>query len=481
MKPTAPQTNILYYGDCLEVMAQWPPGSVDLIYLDPPFNSEANYHIIFGAGKKTKDEKNLAQILAFRDTWSWDEAAAKRVADIENAIAHPAHGIICALKVLFPNGSGMLAYLSYMAQRLAVMRPLLKSSGSIYLHCNHSAGHYLKILMDSVFGAENFRNEIIWCYGSPGDPKRHFPRKHDTLLFYANGGKNTFNKDAIRVAHKRIDQRVVQEGWRREKPLEFTPEKAAELAKGKVPFSWWNEFAPAYKSAKQYLGYPTQKPLGLLERIIRASSNQGGIVLDPFCGCGTTIEAAHKLGRRWLGIDISTQAIEVIRRDRLKEMKIPISGLPHDMRAAEVFARDNPFDFEKWAVTRIPGFVENETQVGDGGIDGRAQIYRAPAKEKLCIAQVKGGRFSLDAVRAFAGAISAGYAAIGVFTTLHKTNLTPAMKQCINQAGTMQIGQTAYNRLVMYSIEEYLNGARPHLPPLAHPLTGSPFQDDLAA
>ena len=201
-------------------------------------------------------------------------------------------------------------------------------------------------------------------------------------------------------------------------------------------------------------------------------------MLDPFCGCGTTIEAAHNLNRRWVGIDVSTYAIEVIRRERLNDMRIPTRGIPRDLKGAKKFAREKPFDFEKWAVTRIRGFAPNTVQVGDGGIDGRAKIHNPEVENNLCIAQVKGGTPNVDILQAFCGKLIGGKAGIGVFITLNKWD-TPTVKKCIADAGKLNIGATEYNRLVMYSIDEHFKQIKPNLPALAHPRTGALMHEEL--
>ncbi|MGR3984328.1 MAG: DNA methyltransferase, partial [Gammaproteobacteria bacterium] len=460
--------NTLYYGDCLEVMKPWPDKSVDLIYLDPPFNSKVHYNVLFGAGKHREVKNDLAQMTAFSDVWEWDIDAEQRVANIERAIAHPAHAAIAAFRILYPQGSGMLSYLSYMAERIAEMKRLLKPGGGIFLHCDPTAAHYLKILMDTVFGLRNFRNEIIWCYTGPGSPNmRQFNRKHDVIFWYSTGKKWTFNADAVRLRHAGGKPHAGGFGMDKELTEEYGK-------KGKVPETWW-QIAIAPRSKSEYLGYPTQKPRKLLERIIAAASNPGDLVFDPFCGCGTTIDAAHRLRRNWIGIDISSYAIEVIRRERMKNLDIPLQGMPRDLEAARHLAKRKPFEFEKWAITRIPGFAPNTAQRGDSGIDGRALIYGLPKADALCIAQVKGGKPGIDALRAFAGVIDANSAALGVFITLNDWD-TQEVKKCIAQAGTLQAGATQYNRLVMYSIDRHLRGETAQLPPLAHPRTGLPFQ-----
>ncbi len=208
------------------------------------------------------------------------------------------------------HGRGMAAYLGMMAQRLVEMRRILKPTGSVYLHCDPTASHYLKMLMDSVFGAARHRNEIVWCYTGPGSPgMRQFNRKHDTLLWYSAGSEWTFNRDAVRVPHKKLNTNragaMIADA--------LTPEgRDAYLALGKVPETWWPDFSPVGRLKRERVGYPTQKPLALLDRIIRASSNEGDVVLDPFCGCATAAVAAERLQRRWIGIDVSPKAAELV-------------------------------------------------------------------------------------------------------------------------------------------------------------------------
>ncbi len=518
------KTNTLYYGDCLEVMSKWRDNSVDLIYLDPPFNSNVNYNILFGTGRHGIDRNDLAQLTAFVDTWDWDDKAAARIHAIEKAIAHPAHAAIVALHVLHPDGSGMLSYLSYMAERLAEMKRLLKDAGSIYLHCDPTASHYLKMIMDEIFGAKNFRNEIVWLrkHDRHNLATKHMGRAHDVILYYAKSTNTKYNKqftdyfaDYVKTAYRHMDNRGeyrtlpctneaggnapyefrgLTRAWRFKKQrmqkmfddgllVQATPtspfqyKKYFSEARGVPIQDLWTDIK-AVRGKGENLDYPTQKPLKLLDRIIAASSNEGDVVLDPFCGCGTTVESAHNLNRQWLGIDISTYAIEVIRRERMKDLHIELEGVPKDIEAAMHFAKHKPFDFEKWAVTRIPGFAPNAVQVGGGGVDGRAKIYHAPKDADLCIAQVKGGEPKNEALRAFYGIIASGKAAVGIFITLKKWN-TPAVKKIIAQAGVLQVGASQFPRLVMYFIEDYFNAVEAKLPPLAHPRTGEPLHDDL--
>ena len=296
------QHRTLYRGDCLDWMRQWSDECADLIYLDPPFNSSAGYDIGFAAGKGRP-----SQARAFNDTWKWDEQAADRLGRILEDDGCPRNVIEGLLHQL--GESSMLAYLTYMTERLVEMRRLLKSTGSIYLHCDQSASHYLKIVMDGIFGANNFRNEIVWSYRTGGVSKRYWPRKHDVLLFYVKSDS---------YQHRPLQERVLYD-----KPFfnaQFDEEGRpyADVYVRDV----WDDIKPIINVSKERLGYPTQKPVALLERIIEASSSPGDMVLDPFCGCGTSVVAAENLGRRWVGIEISDFAIELIQERRLKEMGI---------------------------------------------------------------------------------------------------------------------------------------------------------------
>ena len=211
-------------------------------------------------------------------------------------------------------GDDMGAFLCWMAVRVLEMRRVLKDTGSMYLHCDPTASHYLKAMMDAIFGRKQFRNEIIWAYGSPGSPSKWFPRKHDVILFYAKTDSSVFNKDAVKVPHKRIDSKLKKFGHAGEYAADRPRD---ELEAGKMPFDWWNDIAEAYKVHRERTGYPTQKPLKLYKRMIQASSNPDDMVLDPFAGCATTCVAAEQLGRRWIGIDIREESGGVIR-DRLE-------------------------------------------------------------------------------------------------------------------------------------------------------------------
>ena len=285
----------IFTGDNLPIMRGMNSESVDLIYLDPPFNSKANYAAPIGSEAAGAE---------FKDTWTLSDVDATWLDLIE--AKHPRLNRVIHAAMSDSDKS----YLIYMAVRLIEMHRILKDTGSIYLHCDPTMSHYLKLVMDAVFGKAQFRNEIVWCYTGPGSPKmRQFNRKHDVILWYSKEDKWVFNRDDVRIPHKQLNTNrkgaMVAEA--------LTPkERDAYLQRGKVPETWWSKFSPVGRIHKERLGYPTQKPLSLLDRIIKASSNEGDTVFDPFCGCATTLVAADRLQRDWIGIDISAKAAELV-------------------------------------------------------------------------------------------------------------------------------------------------------------------------
>ena len=468
--------NTLYHGDCLEVMKRWDAGCVDLIYLDPPFNSNANYNILYGKDSAGKARDEPAQFTAFKDTWFWNADAGRRVQEISRAAAHPAHRAIKGLAEMLPE-TGMLAYLVYMAERIAALHRVLKDTGSIYLHCDPTASHYLKTIMDCVFGANNFRQEIIWYrYNKIDDKRKVWCKYHDTLLCYSASPNMTWNQLTVgtgemvtRKKIKKIDGKIANTDEL------VTYERQKCLTRSVID----NIPDIAIGSSKQKLGYPTQKPIALAARIIQTSSNENDIVLDPFCGCGTTAEAAYQLGRRLIGIDISPYAITRICRDRLKHADgISIRGLPTDMNSSREMAEADRFLYEQWAVTTLPGFEPNEKQTGDGGIDGLGFLLNPPGDEKgRCVVQVKSGNFTPDNLRALLSKITGGYASLGIFVTMEKMRDTKTARDCVLNAGKFNEGAKTFNRLLFWSMEEHFDGARPPLPAMAHPRTGKALQD----
>ncbi|MDE0021395.1 MAG: DNA methyltransferase [Candidatus Poribacteria bacterium] len=471
-----PDANTLYYGDCLGWMREWEDNCVDLIYLDPPFNSNANYNVLFGTAGNGQ-----AQYRAFNDTWHWDSEAEYRYARYEKATALRARKAIVGLFHIYGR-SGMLAYITYMAERLEEMRRILKSTGSIYLHCDSYASHALKHLMDAIFGCANFRNEIVWCYTGPAAPRqRQFSRKHDTIFWYSMGKTWTFNVDSVRVPHKDGAPHLGGFGSGMDRS---ETQRYGRL--GKIPETWWaethgNGLTTASRQRNQYLGYPTQKPLALLERIIKASSNEGGIVLDPFCGCGTAVDAARRLNRRWMGIDISSFAIDLIKQRRLKDETIPVAGSPADLSSARKLAAEKPFDFESWAIMRLPGMAPNTKQVADGGVDGRGRLYDKPDDwdSDLALAQVKGGkRFVIDGLKAFASVANDAEAAIGCFITLDRVVGDDARSFAARQKEVTVRGKK-YPRMNLWSIEDHFDDRPMQLPPMADPYTGKRIDETL--
>ena len=493
-----PPVNTLYYGDCLEVMSDWDDDIADLIYLDPPFNSNARYNILFGQGNggKRRGERR-AQVMAFDDTWHWDAAAVERFLQIERARENPTRTLLVSLRSVLGE-TGMLAYLTYMSGRLLELRRVLKPTGTIYLHCDPTAGHYLKILMDGIFGGENFLSEIVWNYGTPSGGRvagRRPVRAHDTLLMYAYKVQDhTFNNLYTEYTdedtetwfrHTDDDGRRYQTRSREGNGNRQYPDESPGVPMSIV----WSDIRQLYaqrgwfpntRARQEDLGYPTQKPLNLLERVIRMSSNEGDVVLDPFCGCGTTVAAADNLNRKWMGIDISPFAIELIRTRRFQGSEVNVSGLPFDMEAARMMAKDRPFDFEKWVVSRVPGLVPNAKQVGDGGIDGRGLTLdrSSDAGRDEVLAQVKGGRFSLSQLRDFLHVVEREGAALGLFITLDPVTSRAARAEAAG-AGTITFGTSSYPKVQLWSVSQWFAGERPDLPALADPYTGKPMVGSL--
>ncbi len=459
-----PEPNSLYYGDCLDVLSSWPADTIDLCYLDPPFNSKADYNLLFSDA--SSDDKP-AQLVAFEDTWTWNEIAADRVERLTKAAAFPERATcIQGLKAIL-GPSGMLAYLAYMAERLTEIHRVLKNTGSVYLHCDPTASHYLKIVMDSVFGAGNFRNEIIWRIGWVSGfktQKEGWIRNHDTLLYYLKSPQaiSRFNKAFLPYPEgyvRRDGKKPTGQGI----PIEDT----WNCSQGDVLHSIMIQ-----SFSKEKMGYPTQKPEALLERIIGASSNPGDLVLDPFCGCGTTLKAADNLGRAWVGIDISPFAVDLMNARLGEGRAISCHGMPADLESAKLLSDSNPFEFEKWAITRIEGLVPNQKQRGDRGIDGRGHLAYKPDDHdgNVVLAQVKGGKPSATQLRDFLHVVERENASIGIFVTL--LDVPDRWKADVRQAGMVTMGVTEYPRVQCWSIADYFRGMRPVLPPLTDPFTG---------
>jgi DNA modification methylase len=406
----------LHYGDNLDVMRRHLASeSVDLIYLDPPFNSDRTYNLIHKGSK--------AQERAFVDIWSWDESAENAFRELTDRapdgvhVPPPLRAMMLALEGFLGEHRDMLAYLSMMAIRLVEMHRVLRKTGSIYVHCDPTASHYLKLLLDTLFGPENFRREIIWRSGWVSGFKTrtaNWVRNHDTLLYYLRDRREafTFNKDLAYKPHA--------DGYKRR--------GGGANPKGVAIDDVWDEvalYSPWIKSfSTEKLGYMTQKPLALLERIISVSSNKGDVLLDPFSGCGTTVEAAETLGRQWIGIDVAIRAIEMTK-DRLDEKFTQRvwteHGEPADVVQAAHLAETNPYDFQWWAVRQLGGRPpRGEKKKGGGAIDGELTI-RDDGSDRRGIVSVKGGHtLTPDMVKALKSTVDLEKADFGVLVTMHE-------------------------------------------------------------
>ena len=424
--------NQLFFGDNLEILrsGRIPVGSVDLIYLDPPFNSNATYNILFA---EKSGEKSAAQITAFEDTWHWGEEAMAAYDDAMKLGVPRLADLLQALRA-FLGQNDMMAYLTMMAVRLVELHRVLKPTGSLYLHCDSTADHYLRLLLDSIFGQANFQNEIIWSYRRWPSPSNHFQRMHDIIHFYSKSSdkKRIFNieyepsSESYQKRFKGKTQMLDPETKTRKITLE-------EESKGLPLRDVWQVPIIAGFS-KERLGYPTQKPEALLERIIQASSNEGDIVLDPFCGCGTSITVAERLKRRWLGIDITHLAITLIKKrlhDTYGEELAPyeVVGEPADAKSAEALAESNRHQFEWWALGLVDAFPAQDKKKGaDKGVDG--VIYfkdDAGGAHKKIIVQVKSGHVGSPHIRDLKGVLERDQAAIGALITLRPP--TKAMRE----------------------------------------------------
>ncbi len=457
----------LFFGDNLAVMReQIPDQSIDLIYLDPPFNSNADYNVLF------EDEAGRAapsQILAYEDTWHWGHESERALAELlGDASPCVEAGLLLESLVRALGTNQMTAYLAMMAIRLCEMKRVLKETGSIYLHCDPTASHYLKIMMDAVFGAKQYRNEIIWHYRASAltSAKNVYPRKHDTLLFYSRGDEWTFH----RARQDEVSEQVLQR-------TEWSPrddDVAFEVQSSRAR-SVWTDIPEVRNNNryKEWRGFETQKPLKLLHRIIETSSNPGDVVLDPFCGCGTAVQAAQDLDRRWVGIDITHLAIGLVE-GRLREIGVTprVAGAPQDFASARDLAQRDPFQFESWAVTRLDGFRPNQRQTGDGGIDGEMRfekpngLGRRSSESGRAIAQVKSGRWTLNDLRALIGSMHDAHnpADLGVLIVADPPGPRSQAPTVAARAGMTKIGDVDYPRVQIWPISEYFEGRAPNLP-----------------
>jgi len=497
--------NHLYYGDNLAVLRDSVADeSVDLIYLDPPFNSNASYNVLF---KGPKGNESAAQIEAFDDTWHWNDSAEAAFGEVLRSGNGAAAEMLRAMRS-FLGENDMMAYLAMMAVRLLELHRVLKPTGSLYLHCDPTASHYLKILLDAVFGARCFRNEIIWKRSNPkSHGSKNFSTASDTILRYSKTDDFFFKQPYeehdpayVEKAYRFSDQRGkyrllpllnpnnnrpnltyeflgVTRVWRwtRERMqaayedglvIQLKPgavpqyKKYLEDSKGRTVTNIWIDIPQA--AGKETLGYPTQKPVALLERILNASSNPGDVVLDPFCGCGTTVHAAEKLGRQWIGIDVTHLAVGLIEkrlRDAFPKVSFTTHGVPQDIAGARDLAargrsdKNYYFEFEKWALSLIAAQPGNMGRKGaDKGIDGR--LYFGAKSEGTAIVSVKAGdNVGVSMIRDLRGVIEREGAGVGIFLTLAE----PTRPMIAEAAGAGQCeieGFAPVPRIQIVTIEE---------------------------
>ncbi|MCE2465239.1 MAG: restriction endonuclease [Dehalococcoidia bacterium] len=514
--------NTLYYGDNLDILrGHIADESVDLVYLDPPFNSNASYNVLF---KERTGEESPAQIRAFTDTWEWTQETERTYE--QDIILHP--GTPAAVKDMmsafrqFVGRNAMMAYLVMMTPRLVELRRVLKPTGILYLHCDPTASHYLKIVLDTVFGKESFRNEITWRRSHPkGLAFTRFASNHDVILAYSSGEPVTWN--ATYTANPRAFEQYthIEEGtgrryqltsllnpnpnrpnltyefkgvtkvwrWTRERMEQADQNGLIVVPRGGngiprlkryldeqegIPVGdTWEDIPIA--AGRERLGYPTQKPLALLERIIQASSNEEDVVLDPFCGCGTAVAAAEKLNRQWIGIDITHLAVALMK-SRLKTafglepgQDYEVVGEPQDAGSARALWEQDPFQFQFWAVSLLQGQPQLDQRRGaDGGIDGTLHFIDGPKRSAhKIIIQVKGGNVSVSQVRDLKGVVEREQASLGLFISLDEP--TGPMKTEAASGGFFHsdIWQKDYPKIQIRTISEMLGGHGFDLPP--HP------------
>lgn len=500
--------NTLYYGDNLKVLRDSIRAeTVDLIYLDPPFNSNASYNVLF---KSPQGQEAAAQIQAFDDTWHWGESAEEAYQDVMRSGNAAAAEMLRAMRG-FLGENDMMAYLAMMAVRLIELHRVLKPTGSLYLHCDPTASHYLKVLLDAVFGGKNFHNEIVWKRtSSHGNASANYGDVTDTILYFSKTGSPIWNQpraplSAANVAKKytmvEADgrryttrdlrnpgdrpnlkyeykgykphpngwsiSRELMEKYDAEGRLYFPKDQDGRIrlklyldeSKGQAMQTLWDDIPPLNSQAQERLGYPTQKPVALLERILNASSNPGDVVLDPFCGCGTTVHAAEKLGRAWIGIDVTHLAIGLIEK-RLRQafpgVAFSTQGVPQDIASARDLARRGRtdgryyFEFEKWALSLIDAQPGNLGKKGaDGGIDGNLYF----GKTGRGIVSVKAGdNVGRAMIGDLKGVMDRAKADLAVFLTL-----TPPTRPMIEEAasaGQLEMDGVAVPRVQIVTIED---------------------------
>jgi site-specific DNA-methyltransferase (adenine-specific) len=517
-------TNKLFYGDNLDVLRGFPDGCVDLVYLDPPFNSNAGYNVLF---KSASGAGADASIEAFDDTWTWGDSAKEALLDIAKGTNRPLQVMMSAMHDALQD-SPLMAYLAMMAVRLVELHRVLKDSGSLYLHCDPTASHYLKLVLDAVFGAENFRNEIIWKRTfAHGNVSRGYGDITDAIFFYSKSSRFVWNQLYTKMTAEKADKVYSQSdpdgrrwqsvtlrnpglrpnlhypytasngvtyqphpnGWScnierlrkydAENRLHFPTNEGGALrlkmyedeSQGARLQTLWDDIPPLSANAQERLGYPTQKPRALLERIIAASSNPGDTVLDPFCGCGTAVDAAQKLGRQWIGIDITHIAIGMIE-DRMRSgypgIEFETHGVPRDLDSAIRLATDDKHQFQQWACWQVGGYPR-EKKGGDKGVDGWFNYLAEGGKIETGVISVKGGEhLNPGMVRDLGRVMERDKHRFGLF-------ITAAMptKGVRDEIASHPLIETEFGRfpaMQVVTIAELIHGPKPKLPPLISPV-----------
>jgi DNA modification methylase len=508
----------LYTGDNLDVLRRdIRDESIDLIYLDPPFNSNRNYNVLFRENGRTEAE---AQIEAFSDTWKWGDQAELAYDELVhgNHVPQRVSDLIVAMRS-FIGSNDVMAYLVMMTQRLIEMHRVLKSTGSIYLHCDPTASHYLKVAMDTIWGPKNFRSEIIWKrVTAHSDARRQFGAQTDTILFFSKSDDSPFaiqyrpyDEEYIRDKYRHVEadgrryrlsdlnppggRGPVYEYRGLTRPWRFTQENMQRLeAEGRIyttsrvpqlkryldempgmPLgNLWDDIDPINSRAAERLGYPTQKPEALLERIIKASSNEGDVVLDPFCGCGTAIAVAERLNRCWIGIDIThlaTATIVTRMRSAFPDVEIYQDGVPKDLGSARALAQYDRYNFQFWALSLVGARPSDSGNDGRGkkgadqGVDGLITFMTTDRKRPgRCVVQVKSGNVSSQIVRDLSGTVTQQNADMGVLVTLEDP--TAPMREAASRSGLYrsEVMGRQYPRVQIVTIRELLDGRQPNLP-----------------
>ncbi|MCK4445600.1 MAG: restriction endonuclease [Candidatus Marinimicrobia bacterium] len=455
--------NTLYYGDNLDILRRYVPNdSIDLIYLDPPFKSNQSYNILF---REKNGTSSAAQIKVFEDTWHWDSKAEETYVELTEEAPKRVADLIIAFRS-FLGSNDMMAYLVMMSPRLIELYRVLKSNGSIYLHCDPTASHYLKLILDSIFGIKNFRNEIIWHYRTGNIAKKQFQRKHDTIFFYSKTENNLFIPQEIKEYYAQLYGPKFKPSFKGRK---HSVDKYGEYRISFIDDVW--NISAVFTLSKEHLDYPTQKPERLLERIIKASSKEGDIVLDPFCGCGTTITVAEKLNRKWIGIDITHLAISLMRHRLqntfLYDVKYKVIGEPVDLRGAEELAKQDPYQFQWWALSLVGARpAESEKKKGgDKGIDGYIYFHDEPRKTKKIVIQVKSGHVNPSQIRDLRGVVDREQAQMGVFISFNEPTIGMRKEEVSTGYYRSTIWNKDYQKLQIITIKELLDGKRIDYPP----------------